>query len=90
MNYFKLTNKIYNDIQFKTMCFNPAYNNIFLADFGAYLIRIAFNPTYGDIEEEGIMHDKQHSLKLNHQMIRNSHGELKASRQARRVRTVIE
>lgn len=81
MNYFKITNKIYNDIQFKCICFNPTFNNLFLSDFGAYLIRISFNTTYGDIEEEGITHDRIDSNHLNQEMIRNSYGELKATRQ---------
>lgn len=49
MNYYKITNKIYNDVQFRCMNFHPIFNNIFLTDFGAYLIRITFNKTYGDI-----------------------------------------
>jgi len=48
-NYYKITNKIYNDIQFKCMTFNSTYNNLFLSDFGSYLIRLSFNSNYGDI-----------------------------------------
>ena len=90
MNYFKITNKIYNDIQFKCVCFNPAFNNLFLSDFGAYLIRIAFNPTYGDVEEEGITHDRADSNHLNQQMLRNSYGELRATRQRARSGVIRE
>lgn len=50
-NYYKITNKIYNDIQFKCMTFNSTYNNLFLSDFGSYLMRLSFNCNYGDIEE---------------------------------------
>lgn len=49
LNYYKITNKIYNDIQFRTMSFNSTYNNIFASDFGAYLIKMSFNKGYGDI-----------------------------------------
>lgn len=89
LNYYKITNKIYNDIQFKCMCFNPAFNNLFLTDFGAYLIRLTFNATYGDIEEEGITHDRLGSNALNQQMFSNSYSELKATKR-RPQRGVIE
>jgi hypothetical protein len=89
MNYFKVTNKIYNDIQFRCMCFHPAFDNLFLSDFGAYLTRLSFNASYGDIEEEGITHDRAASQALSQQMVRNSYSELKASR-GRAGRTVIE
>jgi hypothetical protein len=48
-NYYKITNKIYNDIQFKAICYNPKENYLFLSDFGAYLIRLSFSPAHGDI-----------------------------------------
>jgi hypothetical protein len=57
-NYFKITNKIYNDIQFKAICYNPKDKYLFLTDFGAYLVRLTFSPTHGDIEEEGPTYDK--------------------------------
>ena len=57
-NYYKITNKIYNDIQFKAICYNPKEKYLFLSDFGAYLVRLSFSPTHGDIEEEGPTHDK--------------------------------
>ena len=50
-NYFKVTNKISNDIQFKTMCYHEPTDQLLLSDYGAYLIRVSFNPAYGDVEE---------------------------------------
>jgi len=48
-NYYKITNKIYNDIQFKAICYNPISKYLFLSDFGAYIIRLTFSPNHGDI-----------------------------------------
>lgn len=79
-NYYKITNKIYNDIQFKCMSFNPTFNNLFLSDFGAYLIRIKFNQDFGDIEEEGITHNREDGKEVVKEFIRNSYGELKVSK----------
>ena len=48
-NYYKITNKIYNDIQFKAICYNPVSKYLFLSDFGSFIIRLTFSPTHGDI-----------------------------------------
>lgn len=48
--FFKVTNKISNNIQFKTMCYHEPTGQLLLSDYGAYLIRVSFNPTYGDVE----------------------------------------
>ncbi len=48
-NHYRIINKIYNDIQFKAMCYNIRSKFLFLSDFGSYIIRLTFNSDYGDI-----------------------------------------
>ena len=86
-NYFKITNKIYNDIQFKAICYCERGKHLFLSDFGSYLVRLNFSPAHGDIEEEGPTHDKDENKELNTEMIKNSYMELKASRSKQEIRS---
>lgn len=50
-NYYKITNKIYNDVRYKAFTFHHKYSFIFVSDFGAYLMRVKLNAEYGDVEE---------------------------------------
>ena len=89
-NYYKITNKIYNDIQFKCMTFNSTYNNLFLSDFGSYLIRLSFNSNYGDIQEEGTTYSSDQNQEVNQQLVRNSYANLKLTKNKSKPQVIVE
>lgn len=55
----KVSNKIYNDINFTALCYNGSSKMLIVGDFGGYLMTMQFNKIYGDIEEEGISFKKK-------------------------------
>jgi hypothetical protein len=55
----KVSNKIFNDINYTSMDFNVFNRMLVVGDFAGYLMTMYFNNHYGDIEEEGISYKKK-------------------------------